>query len=259
MTIGKSKSFRLDGEIAIVTGGATGLGRAMADVLARQGAHVAVLDINEAGAKAAVEEIGNAGGNAEAHELDVLDEAAVDRIMDDLADRHGHLDILVNNAGVAQRMPATELPREVWERTMGINTTGVFLCARSAARHMIAQGTKGRIVNIASIMGFSGGIYPNIAYNTSKGAVVNMTRALAMEWGPHGIRVNAVGPTYVRTDLTTGLFSNSETYEEIKWFTPLGKEAEPADIAHAVLFLAAHETKMITGHTLPVDGGFLAW
>ena len=259
MTDVGNKSFRLDGEIAVITGGATGLGRAMADVLAGQGAHVAVLDIDEEGAATAVEEILSSGNSAEAHSLDVLDEAAVDRVIGDIASRHGHLDILVNNAGIAQRLPATEMPREVWERVMGINTTGVFLCARAAARHMIAQETKGRIVNIASIMGFSGGIYPNVAYNTSKGAVVNLTRALAVEWGPNGIRVNAVGPTYVRTNLAEPLFANPKTYAEIKWYTPMGKEAEPADIAHAVLFLAAHESKMITGHTLPVDGGFLAW
>ena len=259
MTDTTGNSFRLDGEIALVTGGAKGLGRAMADVLAGQGAHVVILDINGDGAAMAASEIEDSGGSAEGHVLDVLDETAVDRAMDDISSRHGHLDILVNNAGIAQRVPATEMPRGVWERVMGINTTGVFLCARAAARHMIAQGTKGRIVNIASIMGFSGGIYPNVAYNTSKGAVVNLTRALAVEWGPNGIRVNGVAPTYVRTDLAEPLFANPETYEEIKWYTPMGKEAEAADIAHAVLFLAAHESKMITGHTLPVDGGFLAW
>ena len=222
MTDASNKSFRLDGEVAVITGGATGLGRAMADVLAGQGAHVAVLDIDGDGAATAAEEIQSSGDSAEAHRLDVLDEAAVDRVIGDIASRHGHLDILVNNAGIAQRMPATEMPREVWERVMGINTTGVFLCARAAARHMIAQETKGRIVNIASIMGFSGGIYPNVAYNTSKGAVVNLTRALAVEWGPNGIRVNAVGPTYVRTDLAEPLFANpNKTYEEIKWYTVL--------------------------------------
>ena len=252
-------SFRLDKEVVVITGGAAGLGRAMADVLAGQGAHVVILDIDAAGAATAASEIVNSGGSAEDYQFDVLDETAVDKTISDIALRHGHIDVLVNNAGIAQRLPATEIPRDVWERVMGINTTGVFLCARSAVRHMIAQGTKGRIVNIASIMGFSGGIYPNIAYNTSKGAVVNMTRALAVEWAPHGIRVNAVGPTFVRTSLAEPLFANPETYEEIKWFTPMGKEAHPADIAYGVLFLAAHESKMITGHTLPIDGGFLAW
>ena len=259
MTDIKNKSFRLDGEIAVITGGATGLGRAMADVLAGQGAHVAILDIDVEGATAAAAEIASAGNSAETHHLDVLEEAAVDRVMENIASRHGHLDILVNNAGIARRLPATEIPREEWERVMGINTTGVFLCARAAARHMIAQETKGRIVNIASIMGFSGAIYQNVAYNTSKGAVVNLTRALAVEWGTDGIRVNAVGPTFVRTNLAESLFANPETYEQIKWFTPMGKVAEPTDIAHAVLFLAAHESKMITGHTLLVDGGFMAW
>jgi NAD(P)-dependent dehydrogenase (short-subunit alcohol dehydrogenase family) len=259
MTIETGTSFRLDNEVAVVTGGAAGLGRAMVDVLAGQGAHVVVLDIDAGGADTVASEIVSSGGSAEAHPLDVLDEAAVDKTILDIATGHGHIDILVNNAGISQRLPATEMPRDVWERVMGINTTGVFLCARSVARHMIVQNTKGRIVNIASIMGFSGGVYPNAAYNTSKGAVVNMTRALAVEWAPYGIRVNAVGPTWVRTNLAESLFANPDTYEEIKWFTPMGKEARPADIAYGVLFLAAHESKMITGHTLPIDGGFLAW
>ena len=254
-----NKAFRLDGEIAVVTGGATGLGRAMADVLAGQGAHVAILDLDGDGATTAATQIEGAGGSAEAHELDVTDEAAVDRVIDDIAARHGHIDVIVNNAGTAKRLPATEMPREAWDQVMDLNSTGVFLTARAAARHMIDKGTKGRIVNIASIMGFSGGIYPNVSYQASKGAVVNMTRALAVEWAPHGIRVNAVGPTFVRTKLAEPLFSNPEAYAAIQWFTPMGKEAEPADIAHAVLFLASHESKMITGHTLPVDGGFLAW
>jgi NAD(P)-dependent dehydrogenase (short-subunit alcohol dehydrogenase family) len=259
MSKSTGSKFRLDGEVAAVTGGATGLGRAIAARLAAQGAHVAVLDLDGKGASETATIIGKAGGSAESHVLDVTDEAAVDTVLDTLAGSRGRIDVLVNNAGIAQRLPATEIPLAVWDKVMGVNTTGTFLCARAAARHMIAGGTAGRIVNIASIMGFSGGIYPNVAYNTSKGAVVNLTRALAIEWGPHRIRVNAVGPTYVRTNLTTGLFASQETVRDIAWFTPMGREAEPEDIANAVLFLASHQSEMITGHTLPVDGGFLAW
>ncbi len=252
-------AFRLDGEVAAVTGAAAGLGRAMAGVLAGRGAHVAVLDVDGEGAAAAASEIAGEGGSAEAHALDVTDEAAVDAVMEALAADRGRLDVLVNNAGIARRLPATETPLADWERVMAVNATGVFLCARAAARRMIAGKTAGRIVNVASIMGFSGGLYPNASYNASKGAVVNLTRALAVEWAPHGIRVNGVGPTFVRTDLTTGMFADAGFREAIEWFTPMGREAEPADVAHAVLFLASRESGMITGHTLPVDGGFLAW
>ncbi len=140
-----------------------------------------------------------------------------------------------------------------------MNMTGAFLCARAAARHMIAGGRGGAVVNVASIMGLSGGgLYPNISYQTSKGAVVNMTRALAIEWAPHGIRVNAVAPTYVRTQLTAPLFDNPEMAARIEAMTPLRRLAEPADVAAAICFLASPAAAMITGHTLPIDGGFLA-
>jgi NAD(P)-dependent dehydrogenase (short-subunit alcohol dehydrogenase family) len=137
--------------------------------------------------------------------------------------------------------------------------TGVFLCARAAARHMITAGRGGAIVNTASIMGLSGGgLYPNISYQATKGAVVNMTRALAVEWAPHTIRVNAVAPTYVRTPLISAILNQPELVEKIQAMTPLKRLAEPGEVAAAILFLASPAAAMITGHTLPVDGGFLA-
>jgi NAD(P)-dependent dehydrogenase (short-subunit alcohol dehydrogenase family) len=137
--------------------------------------------------------------------------------------------------------------------------TGVFLCARVAARHMIASGRGGAIVNTASIMGMSGGgLYPNISYQATKGAIVNMTRALAVEWAPHKIRVNAIAPTYVRTPLIAPILERAELVERIQSMTPLRRLAEPEEVAAAILFLASPAASMITGHTLPVDGGFLA-
>jgi NAD(P)-dependent dehydrogenase (short-subunit alcohol dehydrogenase family) len=258
MADGVLGKFRLDGEAAIVTGAARGIGRAVALGLAEAGARVAVADLDLAEAKAVAQAIREAGGEATALALDVADEAAVEAGFAEAAATFGGIRILINNAGTAIRKPSVELPRAEWDKVIGVNMTGVFLCARSAARHMIAAGG-GRIVNMASIMGLSGGgLYPNISYQASKGAVVNMTRALALEWAEAGIRVNAVAPTWVRTDFIRGLLDKPELIARIEAMTPLRRLADPADIVGAVLFLASDASAMVTGHTLPVDGGFLA-
>jgi NAD(P)-dependent dehydrogenase (short-subunit alcohol dehydrogenase family) len=171
---------------------------------------------------------------------------------------HGGIDILVNSAGIGLRHAAVDHPLADWQRVVAVNLTGVFLCSRIAARSMMHRGG-GAIVNLASIMGFSGGgLYPNVSYQATKGAVVNMTRALAVEWAQSGIRVNAVAPTWVRTDLTAAVLDQPGILERIAELTPLRRLATPEEVAHAILFLASPAAAMITGHTLPVDGGFLA-
>jgi NAD(P)-dependent dehydrogenase (short-subunit alcohol dehydrogenase family) len=140
---------------------------------------------------------------------------------------------------------------------MAVNVTGSFLCARAAARLMLAK-SKGSIVNFSSIMGLSGGIYPNASYQTSKGAIVNMTRALAMEWAREGIRVNAVAPTWTRTEFTRTLLARPDVLRLIEAATPMGRVADPEEIVGAVLFLASAAASMVTGHILAIDGGFLA-
>jgi NAD(P)-dependent dehydrogenase (short-subunit alcohol dehydrogenase family) len=244
-------AFRLDGQVAVVTGGASGIGLATAEALQQAGATVVRLDLsapeNQDGALPALIAV------------DVANPDGVRHVLEDVVRSHGRLDSLVNSAGMAIRKPAVDLPLEDWERVMAVNMTGSFLCAREAARLMITGGWRGSIVNVASIMGLSGGgLYPNISYQTSKGAVVNMTRALAVEWAPHGIRVNAVAPTYVRTPFIAPLLAQPELVRKIEDMTPLRRLAEPEDVAGAILFLASPAAAMITGHTLPVDGGFLA-
>jgi NAD(P)-dependent dehydrogenase (short-subunit alcohol dehydrogenase family) len=237
--------FRLDGDVAVVTGGASGIGRAVASAFAAVGAEVAIFDVTA----------GGAGVTA----VDVANEAQVRAAFAQVIARHGRVDVLFNNAGIAIRQPTTELTLEDWNKVVAVNMTGVFLCAREAARHMLACGRGGRIVNTASIMGVvGGGLYPNISYQATKGAVVNMTRALAVEWAGQGIRVNAIAPTWVRTPLTRGITEKPELVHRIEQLTPMGRLAEPEEIIGAVLFLASRASAMVTGHVLAIDGGFLA-
>jgi NAD(P)-dependent dehydrogenase (short-subunit alcohol dehydrogenase family) len=228
----------LNGKTAVVTGAARGIGKATADLLASRGSTVARLDLQ-------------AGDGVTP--VDVTDEKAIDAAFRKL----GRIDILVNNAGIALRKNSFDITREEWDKVLNVNLTGLFLCSRAAARYMKDHGG-GAIVNLASIMGFSGGLYPNPSYQASKGAVVNLTRALALEFAPHRIRVNAVAPTWVRTDLTTAIFSSPEVLANVMQHTPLGVLPEVEDIAQAIVFLASPAARCITGVTLPVDSGFLA-
>lgn len=251
--------FRVDGSVALVTGAASGIGLAAARALARAGAAVVMVDLSGARADAAARALAEAGAPAFAVAADVSDEAAVEAAFDGAVERAGPVDILVNCAGIAIRDAAVDLSVEDWERVARVNVTGSFLTSRVAARRMIAAGRGGSIVQTASIMGLSGGgLYPNVSYQTTKGAIVNMTRALAVEWAKAGIRVNAVAPTYVRTPFIQPLLDRPELIARIEALTPLGRLAEPDDVAAAILYLASPAAAMVTGHILAVDGGFLA-
>ena len=229
--------FDLKGKVAVVTGGAKGIGAATVKLFEQAGARVAVLDI-ESG-------------------CDVTDEKQVVSVFSEIQNRFGGIDILVNSAGRAVRKPATEISGEEWDQVLDLNLKAAFFCSRNAYPYLKQRGG-GAIVNLASIMGFSGGIFPNASYQASKGGVVNLSRALALEWAADNVRVNAVAPTFVRTDFTIPIFSNPDLLNAVMRHTPLGRLPEVEDIAAAVLYLCSPAARCITGITLPVDSGYLA-
>lgn len=244
----------LDGLIAIVTGAGAGIGAACARELAKRGATVVVSDINRTAADQVAAEISAAGGTATASTTDVRDPDALTALVDQAVTTFGRLDIAVNNAGIsAEQLPIAELTPELWRKTLDINLDGVFFSMRAEIPVMVAGGG-GSIINMGSIL--SSIAWPNAAaYITSKHAVLGMTRSAALDYAAAGVRVNAVGPGFVSTELVRNALS-LEVYDELAVMHPIGRMASPEDVAKLVAFLASDDAANITGGYQITDGGF---
>ena len=248
--------FRLDGKIALVTGAAVGLGAAAAVALARAGAAVACHG-NRRHADQTAGLISSDGGDAFAVTADLSDGSAPERLVKQVIDRFGRIDILVNNAGTIIRHPAEEFPLADWMTILQVNLTSVFQLSQLAAKDMMHRGQGGKIVNIASLLSFQGGIRVP-AYTSSKGGVAQLTKALANEWASKGINVNAIAPGYMRTENTRALQADELRNRQILERIPAGRWGEPEDLAGAVVFLSSRASDYVTGAVLNVDGGWLA-
>lgn len=249
--------FDLSGKVAVVTGASKGLGKVIAKTLAKANAQVVVTSRNKELLEKVVQEIVADGNQAIAIPSDIQDISSIQSLFNEAKAQFGKVDILINNAGTSFAKSALEITEEEWKNVLDTNLTGLFFSCQSAGQLMVEQG-RGKIVNIASVMGVVGDVFIS-PYVASKGGVVQLTKALALEWARHKINVNAVGPGYVKTDMTIeALEENEKFHSHVMEKTPLRRFGEPEEIAAAVLYLSSDEADYVTGHTLFVDGGWVS-
>jgi NAD(P)-dependent dehydrogenase (short-subunit alcohol dehydrogenase family) len=251
---------RLDGKVAVITGAARGIGLATADALSEAGATVVITDLDGAAAASAAQALVAKGRKVTWAQLDVTDPRAVERVHGELVAQLGRIDILVNNAGIAiSNRPAETMDDATWHKVIDINLNGVFWCARTFGKSMLAQGG-GVIVNVGS-MAADIVVRPQeqAQYNASKAGVHHLTRSLAAEWASRHVRVNAVAPTYIETELTKFVYDDPEMIKYWLGGTPMARMGRPDEIASVILFLASDAASLMTGAIVTVDGGYTCW
>ncbi len=245
-------TFNFSGEVALITGGSRGLGLEIAQAFGSAGATVVITARREQWLREAETLLKNQGVSVHAALCDVADAASVEALVQQALTECGKIDVLVNNAGLTWGAPAETMPLERWRQVIDANITGTFLMSQVVGRHMLERN-KGSIVNVASIAGMGGGQLQTVGYNASKAAVINLTKALAIEWASRGIRVNAVAPAMFRTRMTEAILDRAEAV--VAGMMPMGRIGQPGELAPTVLFLASEGASYITGQVVAIDGG----
>lgn len=251
------KLFDLSGQVALVTGASKGLGKSVAVALASAGADLALHARNIDDLKSVKSIIETQGRRAEVFYTDVLDKSSIDDSVNATLETFGHIDVLVNNAGVNVRKPVLELSPDEWDMVVNTNLKGYFMVTQAVVPAMLTRA-KGKVINMASILG-QVGLPSQVAYASSKGGVIQMTKVMALEWAQKGIQVNAIGPTYFETPLVAQLRNDPERYNFIVERTPMGRWGQPDELAGVVIFLASRASDFITGQTIYIDGGWTIW